>query len=74
MKERVVSGFNVMKNGDFDIEDQYGGGREKIFKDAELEALLYEDMYQTQEELVGSLGVTQQAISKRLKAMGMIQK
>ena len=30
--------------------------------------------YQTQEELAESLGVTQQAISKRLKAMEMIQK
>jgi len=63
-----------MKNGDFDIEDQHGGGREKIFKDAELEALLHEDSCQTQEESASSLGVTHQVISKRLKAMGMIQK
>jgi len=48
---------------------------EKIFKDAELETLFHEDSCQTQEELAGSLVVTQQTISKRLKAMmGMIQK
>jgi len=66
--------FQRLKNGDFDIEDRHGGGREKVFKDAELEVFLHEDSCQTQEELAGSLGVTQQAISKRLKAMGMIQK
>ena len=40
----------------------------------ELEALLEQDSCQNQEELTRSLGVTQQAISKRLKTMGMIQK
>jgi len=39
-----------------------------------LEALLEQDLSQNQEELARLLGVTQQAISKRLKAMGMIQK
>ena len=62
------------KNDDFDIEDRHSGGREKIFEDAELEALLEQDSCQNQEELARSLGVTQQVISKRLKAMGMIQK
>jgi len=38
-----------------------------------LEALLEQDSCQNQEELTRSLGVTQQAISKRLKAMGIIQ-
>jgi len=38
-----------------------------------LEALLEQDSCQNQEELARSLGVTQ-AISKRLKAMRMIQK
>jgi len=65
--------FQYFKNGDFDIEDRHGDGRE-VFKDAELEALLYEDSCQTQDELAGSLEVIQQIISKRLKAMGMIQK
>ncbi|GFS51118.1 mariner Mos1 transposase [Trichonephila clavipes] len=54
--------------------DQHGGGREKVFEDAELDALLDQDSCQTQQELSGSLEVTQQAISKRLKVMEMIQK
>ena len=62
------------KNGDFNVEDRHSDGREKVFEDAELEALLEQDSWQNQEELARSLGVTQQAISKRLKAMGMIQK
>ena len=49
--------------------NRYCGGREKI-----LEALLAEDLCQTQEVLTESLGVTQPAISNCLKAMGMIQK
>ena len=65
--------FQHFKNGDFDIEDRHGDGREG-FKDAELEALLDQDLCQTQQELAGSLGVMQQAISERLKDMGMIQK
>ncbi|EGI58779.1 Mariner Mos1 transposase [Acromyrmex echinatior] len=32
--------FQRFKNGDVDIEDRHSGRREKIFKDAELEALL----------------------------------
>jgi len=66
--------FQRFKNGDFDVEDRHSGGREKVFEDAELEALLEQDSCKNQEELARSLGVTQQVISKRLKAMGMIQK
>ncbi|GBP30479.1 Golgi reassembly-stacking protein 2 [Eumeta japonica] len=61
-------------NGDFEIEDQHGGGREKVFEDAELEALLDQDSCETQQELAGSLGVTQQISLKHLKVMRMIQK
>ena len=55
--------FQRFKSGDFDVEDRHGGGKEKIFQDSELEALLVEDSCQTQEELF---------ILKRFKAIGMI--
>ena len=71
VKERIVSGFNASRTVIL-IEDRHSG-REKVFEDAELEALLEQDSCQNQEELARSLGV-QQTISKRLKAMGMIQK
>ena len=35
--------FQHFKNGDFDVEDRHSGGREKVFEDAELEALLEQD-------------------------------
>jgi len=41
--------FQRFKNGDF--ENRHSGGREKVFEDAELEALLEQDSYQNQEEL-----------------------
>ncbi|EGI70029.1 Mariner Mos1 transposase [Acromyrmex echinatior] len=66
--------FQHFKNGDFHVEDQHSGGREKVFEDAELKVLHDQDSCQNQKELAQSLGVTQSAISKRLKAMGMIQK
>ena len=40
----------------------------------ELQALLDEDDSQTQEQLVEQLGVSQQAVSDRLREMGKIQK
>jgi len=43
--------FQRFKNDDFDVEDRYSGGREKVFEDAELEALLEQDSCQNQEEL-----------------------
>ena len=54
--------FQRFKNGDFDVEGLHGGGKEKFFEDSKFEVLLAEDSCQTQ------------AISKRLKAMGIIQK
>ncbi|GFX73146.1 mariner Mos1 transposase [Trichonephila clavipes] len=74
VKKTCREWFQRFTNGDFYVEDQHGGGREKVFEDAELEALLDQDSCQTQQELAGSLGVTQQAISKRMKVMEMIQK
>ena len=66
--------FARFKSGDFGLEDEESPGQPKKFEDKELEALLDEDCYQTQDELAESLGVTQAAISKRLKAAGYIQK
>jgi len=68
---RVGNGY---KDGDFSVEDKPRSGQPKKFEDKELEALLEEDQSQTQEELAKSLGVIQQAVSIRLRAMGMIQK
>ena len=55
--------FQRFKNGDFDVQDRHSGEREKIFEDAELEAL-EQDSCQNQEKLIRSLGVTQQTASK----------
>jgi len=62
------------KSGDFDTSDKEREGRPVKFEDAELEKLLDQDSCQTQEELARTLGATQQAISSRLKAMGIVQK
>ena len=66
--------FRHFKCGEFDTSDHEREGRPVTFKDAELEALLDQDSCQRQEELAETLGVTEQAISNRLKAMGMVQK
>jgi len=65
--------FGRFQDGDFSVEDKPHSGQPKKFKDKELEALLEEDQSQTQKELAESLRVTQ-AVSVRLRAMGMIQK
>ncbi|GBP28400.1 hypothetical protein EVAR_102973_1 [Eumeta japonica] len=46
----------------------------QIYEDAELEDLLEEDSSQTQKELALTVEVTQQAVSRRLKSLGMIHK
>ncbi|GJQ64972.1 hypothetical protein Trydic_g7137 [Trypoxylus dichotomus] len=60
--------------GDFNADDRPREEKPKTFEDAELEALLDEDPCQAQQELSSALGVTNQAISKRLHALGMLQK
>ncbi|GBP90764.1 Mariner Mos1 transposase [Eumeta japonica] len=66
--------FQKFENGDFDVEDKDSSGRPKIYEDAELEELLKKDSSQTQKELALTLEVTQQAVSHRLKSLGMIHK
>nr|CDS31992.1 Mariner Mos1 transposase [Hymenolepis microstoma] len=60
--------------GDFAVEDGHSGEGEKVVEEAELEAILSEDSCQTEEELSESLGISEQAISKHLKQLGMIEK
>lgn len=66
--------FQKFKNGEFYVKDKERSGRPKVYEDMELEVLLEEDSSQTQKELALTLQVTQQAISHRLKSLGMIQK
>ena len=70
LKTSLLTFLDSWLQRDFDVDDRHGGGKEKIFEGSEFEALLAKDSCQTRE----SLGVTQQAISKRFKAMEMIQK
>ena len=72
MKERLMSGFNVSKA--VILMSRTSISNINFFEDSELEVLLAEDSCETEEELAESLGMTQQAISKRLKVMEMIQK
>lgn len=65
--------FQKFKNGDFDVEDKDRSGRSKIYENAELKELLVEDSSQTQKKLALNLEVTQQAVSHRLKSLGMIR-
>ena len=73
-KSQSFMWFKRFKRGDFVIKDKERPGPSKKFEDEELETLLNEDSCQTQEKLAESLGVTRQAISKRLEALGFIQK
>ena len=66
--------FARFKSGDFGLEGEERPGQTKMFEYEELEAILDEDCCHTQKEVAKSLGVTQAAISKRLKAAGYIQK
>ena len=49
--------FRRFKDGDFDVDASLREGWPKTFEDAELQALLDEDPYQTQEELALALGI-----------------
>ena len=42
--------FQKFKNDEFEIEDKGRRGRSKVYEDAELEALLDQDLCQTQEK------------------------
>ena len=66
--------FRRFKSGDFNFSNKDRGKPPKKFEDAELQALLDEDSTQTLKQLAKALGVDQGSISKRLRAIGNIQK
>lgn len=66
--------FARFKVGDFDLEDKERPGAPRKVEDDEIQALLDEDPCQTQQQLADQLGITREAISIRLHAMGKIQK
>ncbi|GFU13604.1 mariner Mos1 transposase [Trichonephila clavipes] len=63
VKECAESGFNASRT--VILKSKHGGGREKVFEDAELEALLDQDSCQTQQELSGSVGLLARQRRKR---------
>jgi len=66
--------FRRFKNNDFELEDKERSGAPTKFKDEELEELLDQDPCQTLAEFGKILQVDASTVSKRLKALGMIQK
>jgi len=66
--------FKRFRSGDFNTEDKERSGRPKTIEDADLQALLDEDNTQAQDQLAKALNMIRQGISKRLHAMGKIQK
>jgi len=65
----------MFQGWDFSVEDKSRSEQSKKFRQRIRDKeLLEEDQSQTQEQLAESLGVTQQAVSVRLRAMEMIQK
>jgi len=65
--------FRCFKDGDFSVEDKPRSEQPKKFEDKELEALLEEEV-KCKRSLQNQLEVTQQVVSVRLRAIGMIQK
>lgn len=72
-RSRCFEWFQRFKNGDFDVSDKERPGQPKKFDDEKLKTLLKEDSYRTQDELATELNVSQPNVSKRLKALGMVQ-
>lgn len=66
--------FARFRNGNFSLEDNPRPGAVPKVLDDEIQVLLNENSAQSQHELADQLGITQQAVSLRLHAMGKIQK
>ncbi|EGI58143.1 Mariner Mos1 transposase [Acromyrmex echinatior] len=66
--------FRRFNSGDFDVRDKEREGALKKFEDAELQALLEEDLCLSLDKLAKELNVDRSTVGKRLHAMVMVQK
>ena len=66
--------FQRFKSDDYDVNDKQRSGQPKKFEDNELQALLDKNSIQALQKLSAALNVTLMVVSKRLHAMGKIQK
>lgn len=66
--------FRQFKSGDINVKDSARSGRPQKCEDEQLQALLDDDPTQTQQQLEKALNVSQETISRRLRAMGKIHK
>jgi len=66
--------YQKFRQGDFNLENEPRVGRPQKIEMNELQALMNINSAQTEKEFAEQLGVTQQAISVRLRMMGKVQK
>ena len=66
--------FRKFQGGNFDLSDNEWGNRPRAVEHHQLQALLDEDVTQSQKMLAEQLCVTQPAISMRLGVMGKVKK
>lgn len=65
--------FNSLTNGRYNIKDRNCAVRREVSEGTELESLAYEHSFENQNYFSGSLRVTPQPISKRVKVIDMTQ-
>lgn len=61
--------FDNLKSGDFNVKDRDSSGRPEKFEGGQLQELLDDDPTVTQGQLAEALHASQEAISRRSRAM-----
>ena len=72
--QTVENWYRRFKNGDFDLENKERLGQPKKFECTELEAFIDQGPCVMLEMMAGELNLDVSTVSKRLKAMGVIQR
>lgn len=66
--------FEHFKAGNFELEDKPIPGRPETFADEEIQKLLEENPWTTQDQLAEALGIAQTTVSYRLRRMEKVMK